>query len=247
MNSMRPAPVNGGALITQRIGRSVAASNGAASLLVVFTIAAMVASAPVVRADDVAQSNLDLMTQLSYQVAEEVLAKFQQDLSGKHLQVRPYGTTEEYVFLSDVFVRLLEERGIEAVVKKTQAANVTAQPAAGEKPYVLDFKLPIFRLSYPEVYREHMVGGKKVRREASIRVSAKLLSDTGDVVWIGESSADQTDQFSYGDRARVQEGSYVFTEPEIPSSSWGKIVEPVFVSAIIVGMIYLFFSNQSDS
>jgi hypothetical protein len=224
------------------------ASKGAASLLVVFMMGVVFAPATAVRAQDKAPSNLDLMSRLSNQVVEDILGKFLADAAGKRLQVKPGSNTEEYTFVGDVFIRRLEESGIEAVLRTTQtAASMAAQPDTGEKPYVLDFKVPIFRLSYPEVYRDHVFGGKRVRREVSIRVTAKLLSDTGDVVWIGESSADHADQFSHGDRNRVQEGSYLFTKPEMPSSSWGKIVEPVFVSAIVVGMIYLFFSNQSDS
>jgi hypothetical protein len=103
------------------------------------------------------------------------------------------------------------------------------------------------RLSYPRVYRSYLIGGKKVRREANLRVTARLLSNTGDVLWVGESSAEASDRFSHGDLTRIQEGSYDFVKPEMPDSGWGKIVEPVLVSAIIVGMVYLFFSNQSDS
>lgn len=78
-------------------------------------------------------------------------------------------------------------------------------------------------------------------------MSARLLTSGGDVTWFGDVSSDQTDQFSHGDLNRIQEGTYTFVKPEMPGSGWSKVVEPVFVSAIIVGMIYLFFSNQSDS
>jgi hypothetical protein len=97
------------------------------------------------------------------------------------------------------------------------------------------------------VYRSFLIGGKKVRREANVRMSAKLLTASGDVSWFGEASAEHSDQFPHGDLNRIQEGTYQFVQPEMPGSGWSKIVEPVFVSAIIVGMIYLFFSNQSDS
>ena len=105
----------------------------------------------------------------------------------------------------------------------------------------------MFRLSYINVYRSYLIGGKKVRREANVRMSAKLLTSSGDVAWFGEVSSEKSDQFSHGDLSRIQEGTYAFVKPEMPGSGWSKVVEPVFVSAIIVGLVYLFFSNQSDS
>ena len=46
-------------------------------------------------------------------------------------------------------------------------------------------------------------------------------------------------------RHAVEAGLYSFTKPERETKKWGRIVEPVVVSGIIVGLIYLFFSNQS--
>lgn len=201
----------------------------------------MLAVAPAAYAEEPARSNLDLMTALSTQAVEEIVVQIGPELSGHRLQVVSSGSSEEYQVIADIFTRILEQRGIEAVHQNARATN------DGSEPFVLEYKVPIFRLTYPKVYRSHLFGGKKVRREANVRIAATLLSESGDVVWIGESSAENADQFSHGDLGRIQEGSYQFVKPEVPSSGWGKIVEPVFVSAIIVGMIYLFFSNQSDS
>jgi hypothetical protein len=205
---------------------------------------------PAVRAAEPVPSNLDLMIALSTQAVEDIVAKIGPDVKGLRLQVRPSANSEEYQLISDVFHRVLEENGINAVQPSAPTAPATAtSPDSNEdaKPYILDYKVPIFRLTYPKVYRSFLIGGKKVRREANVRISAKLLSDKGDVVWIGEASADDQDQFPHGDLGRIQEGTYQFVTPEMPGSGWSKVVEPVFVSAIIVGMIFLFFSNQSDS
>jgi hypothetical protein len=208
--------------------------------LTVLTVALFIA-VPAAHAGDPVPSNLDLMTELGARVIGDIVGQIESKVGKERLQVRPSGNSEEYQLIADIFTRLLEEKGVEAVHHTAQSSADTLQP------FVLDYKVPIFRLTYPKVYRSYLIGGKKVKREANVRVSATLLSDTGDVLWIGESSADNSDSFPHGDLGRVQEGSYTFVKPEEPSSGWGKIVEPVFVSAIIVGMIYLFFSNQSDS
>ena len=223
----------------QRTGRSPgAAASLAASMLAVFSISFMLFSVTDARAEDPAPTNLDLMTQLGKQVAEEIIGKIDPDIRGVKLEVVPAGNTEEYLVLDDIFTSLLEGKGIDTVRRSS---------ASTESHYALELKVPVFRLTYPKVYRSYLIGGKMVKRDANIRVKAQLISDTGDVVWIGESSAQKADQFSHGDLARIQEGSYAFVKPEMPGSGWGKVVEPVLVSAIIVGMVYLFFSNQSDS
>ena len=217
-----------------------AASPGAALLLAVFVAALLLATASQVRAEEPPPTNLDLMTRLGTQVAQDIIDKIEGDVRGVRLQIVPKWNGEEYELLEDIFAAMLEGKGIDAV-------QVRPGQTPGDSLFALDYKLPVFRLSYPKVFRSHLIGGKKVKRDANLRVQAKLLSERGDVLWIGESSAEYSDQFSHGDLDRVQEGAYEFVTPEMPGSGWGKVVEPVFVSAIIVGMIYLFFTNQSDS
>ena len=61
-----------------------------------------------------------------------------------------------------------------------------------------------------------------------------------------KSSKHFEDQFSYSQVNDVEQGDFSFTKPPHDATNWGKIVEPVVVSGIIVGLIYLFFSNQTD-
>ena len=226
-------------MISHRTGRSYAGlSPIAGSLLALVAVAIAVLPATAVYAEDPPPTNLDMMTKLGTQVVEYIVGKIEPDVKGVRLDIVPAASSEEYQLLDDIFTRLLEERGIDTVHRKQ-----TDESSA----YALEFKVPVFRLTYPKVYRSYLIGGKKVKREANIKVNAKLVSDTGDVVWIGESAAKDADQFSHGELARIQEGSYEFVKPDMPGSGWGKVVEPVLVSAIIVGMVYLFFSNQSDS
>lgn len=112
----------------------------------------------------------------------------------------------------------------------------------------LTFQNVAFAMSYPDVYRSHLVGGKKIKRRADVRVHATIAdAATGQVLWVGEAGREHEDEFDYGDSARVEQGSYPFARPILPGGGWGKYAEPVFVTGIIVGLIYLFFSNQSDN
>jgi hypothetical protein len=129
------------------------------------------------------------------------------------------------------------------------ASQVDAAEAAEEKAsLILEYQTLEFNLVYDKVYRSHLIGGKRVKRLADMKVLAKLVSSSeAEVMWIGEAEAGSSDQFSMSEIGRIEVGTFQFAKPERPTSGWGKLVEPVFVSGIIIGMIYLFFSNQSDN
>jgi len=194
-------------------------------------------------AEEPALSNLDLMTALSRQVVDRLIDKFGGEVKGGAIRLSPLANSEEYLFLENVFSRALDERNIRVVERTAPGAGADSVGA-----FAIEFQAMLFDLHYPKAYRAYLFGGKRVKREARVRIFAKLVSlRDGSVVWIGEEQAERADQFSYGDIGRVQEGSFEFVKAEVPRSGWGKVLEPVFVSAIVVGMIYLFFSNQSDS
>ncbi len=214
-----------------------------------------VSGAVSVRAAEAVASNLDLMTQLTSQVVDELYTKFQGSLDGRAFMLRPFASGEDYTFVENVLASELTKRGV--TVLEPQAAG--AAPATGGNPsldpaapssggYVLGFQTIAFGIVYADVYRSHLVGGKHVRRRADVRLMV-TLSDAADgrVIWVGEAARNHEDEFEHGDAARVEQGTYQFARPVMPSSGWGRYAEPVFVTGIIVGLIYLFFSNQSDN
>jgi len=214
-----------------------------------------VSGAVSVRAAEAVASNLDLMTQLTAQVVDELYKKFQGSLDGRALTLRPFASGETYVFVENVFASELTSRGVTVLEPQAPGSapapggNPAADPAtpAGDG-YVLGFQTIAFGIAYADVYRSHMVGGKQVRRRADVRLMV-TLSDaaSGRVLWVGEAARNHEDEFEHGDAARIEQGTYQFARPAMPSSGWGRYAEPVFVTAIIVGLIYLFFSNQSDN
>jgi hypothetical protein len=81
-----------------------------------------------------------------------------------------------------------------------------------------------------------------------VRINATLTDPAdGRVVWVGEVARDTSDEIDYGKALQIEQGNYAFNKPVVPSAGWGLYVEPVFVTGIIVGLIYLFFSNQSNN
>lgn len=127
------------------------------------------------------------------------------------------------------------------------AADTTNAASSGSK-YVLEYQNVVFNLKYVDSHRSFVLGGKRVERSAAVRIMATLTDPAdGRVVWVGEAARDNNDEIDYGHATQIEQGTYAFNKPVVPSAGWGKYVEPVFVTGIIVGLIYLFFSNQSDN
>ncbi len=186
-------------------------------------------------------SNLDLLTSLTTEVVEELLTRLEDARGDRGVRLVPYANSEEYRFLETVFMTRLTERGVQ--VYKATAAG----PGGDDNVVELQFQALEFSVVYPKIFRSYLIGGKHVRREADVTIIATLV-DPGDgsVIRVEQASREGSDQFSHGDIGRVEQGNFSFVRPEMPPSGWARIVEPVFVSGIIVGLIYLFFSNQSD-
>lgn len=187
-------------------------------------------------------TNLDVMHDLVRDVATELLASVPANLKFGSVSLSPYASDDVYNFVGDVFTAVLTDSGY----KVYQARQAVPDTTAG-RMVTLEFQAQHFSLIYPKIYRPFLIGGKKVKRSAVVGLHAKLI-DAKDrsVLWIGDASKSYEDQFSYGQISSVEAGTLAFTKPPRSSTKWGKVVEPVVVSGIIIGLIYLFFSNQNE-
>jgi hypothetical protein len=210
---------------------------------IVCAVFAAMVSAVGVRAAEETATNIDLMQSLTAQVVNELHGKFAPSLNGHAVQLRPAGTSEDYTFVTNVFREELTKLGVKVIEPGT-----TLDPTAPDAPLTLQFQNVVFSLKYVDSHRSFVVGGKRVERSAAVRIMT-TLSDPADgrVVWVGEAARDDNDEIDYGKAAQLEQGTYTFNKPVVPSAGWGKYVEPVFVTGIIVGLIYLFFSNQSNN
>jgi hypothetical protein len=193
--------------------------------------------------DAVVVSNLDLMSKLTGEAARELVESVPGDVEWSDVTLAGFTRDEQYQFTDNVFARVLTSAG-HTVYESGQKGSTTVEKA----PLRLEYQALNFGLSYPKIYRPYLIGGKRVKRKAEVHLLAKLIDPAdGSVKWIGETSRSHEDRFPYGDLAAVEAGTFAFTKPPRSSTKWGKIVEPVVVTGIIVGLIYLFFSNQDDS
>lgn len=114
--------------------------------------------------------------------------------------------------------------------------------------YVFSYQIINYSIKYPDIGRSYWIGAKEVERLAEVGIFAKLLdSATGEILWVGEAQKKYEDRIAYSLLERVEDPSHDFTMPVRDEIRWGRFVEPVIVTGIVVGLVYLFFSNQTSN
>ena len=89
-------------------------------------------------------------------------------------------------------------------------------------------------------------GEKQISRYAAANLHAELRDSTGNLVqWSGHGEAARIDEVPKDALAILEGQNYPFTPPTLPAKSTGKILEPIVVTAVIVGLVLLFVSNRS--
>jgi hypothetical protein len=140
------------------------------------------------------------------------------------------------------------------VVRKMKAADlrIAARKAGSDQSatseYTFSYQIITYSIEYPDIGRSYWVGAKEVERLAEVAVFAKLLdSMTGEILWVGEAQKKYEDRIAYSLLERVEDPSRDFTVPVRDEIKWSRFIEPVVVTGIVVGLVYLFFSNQDSN
>jgi len=87
--------------------------------------------------------------------------------------------------------------------------------------------------------------GITATRESHATVALQL-SATGEetVTWQDETTVFREDLVPKDQLDLLQDSSYDFAKTELEEETWSKFAEPVIVSTVLGGLIYLFFSNR---
>ena len=87
--------------------------------------------------------------------------------------------------------------------------------------------------------------GSKVSRQGRVTLALRLSDERDDVVhWQDEITRTQRDQIPKKQLEVLQHDQFKFAKTELEEQTWSKFVEPVIVSTVLGGLIYLFFSNR---
>ena len=179
-------------------------------------------------------TNLGLANQLTRGVATLAVNAFDGRFAGSCLRTRP-GSEHSGNALLDI-----------AMAEAGRLAGLRIA-ADGECATLLEYRILDLRIAYTGIDRSALGFKKEVARTGTCVIAARLIeAGSGTEIATTQQEMVLGDSFPYDIRDLLASSSYSFTAPELKERDWSKSVEPFVVTAMISGLIYLFFSNQSS-
>ncbi len=175
-------------------------------------------------------TNLDFLQEAIWRTLDSSLS--QTPLSSSLVLVAE-GKNEANWLLEDVLISWLLKRGEEVSLE-------------GDSLFApLSFRILGLRLSYPTQKGGGILGPRRVKREAAVDFILRLQSP-GErrVLWNRRIRGKSSDWVSKARLKSFPEISYPFLNPPFPTSGWTKYGEPVIVTGLVAGLVYLLYSNR---
>ncbi len=205
-------------------------------------------------------TNLAMLTDAASSAVDELFAGFQAP-QGATLLVEPAADHEANWFVENLLLAKLTEAGYSAYLKEApmvgpevprDLGDSTAVGDAGGTPaqepraeLVLRYRLAEFGILYPESHRKSPFGSRRVQRLAAVSLYANLLEGKREgVTWVGSGDAERLDVVPAGKLPLLEGKTFPFAKPVLETRGLGGLVEPALVTGIVVGLIYLFYTNQ---
>jgi len=186
-------------------------------------------------------TNMQVVKKVSKDVIDELLSNMNLSrIDGLVLLDKAKGVGDIDFVFDNMLLKEMKDRGLRVAVSSNKKGQAKAR-------YKFSYQILKLSLEYPRITRKYWLGTKRVKRSAVGYVFAQMEdTETGDVVWVGESQKSYDDEIDYALLDRVENRDYKFTMPERNELKWSKLAEPVVVTGIVAGLVYLFFSNQSN-
>jgi hypothetical protein len=121
--------------------------------------------------------------------------------------------------------------------------GVQPRPACAGRE-ILHYRVVDLDLLYPTSRRKHLFGPLLVHREARLHVFLHLDRDNGEILWTGEAQHTKGDWLPAKMLEYVEGESVPFISPQLKPDGWGRFAEPALLSAVVGGLIYLFYTTQ---
>jgi hypothetical protein len=109
----------------------------------------------------------------------------------------------------------------------------------------LFYRIIDLKLDYPETYRKGFLKEKLVTRRAVANLSFREENPaTGQVIWLKRGRFEKTDVVRKSALKSLNNQSYPFLSPSLSGDPLNKYLEPAVLTAVVGGVIYLFFANR---
>ncbi len=178
-------------------------------------------------------SNLDFLRGAASQSVAELAKDLPTAPSPLRVTIRP--PHEAGTLVEELLKRELRQRGHAVLADSVAAPHLN-----------LSVNVEELGLRYTRTQRIFLFGEKRVERLAVASLAGELSDPADGVVsWSQRAAHRRLDEVPL-DKLPILEGAdYPLTPPSLPASKAGRIVEPLVVSAIVVGLVVLFASNRN--
>jgi len=177
------------------------------------------------------------------------------ELSSSTVLLSAEGTHEANWLVQDVLLEELTQRGVHV---RWAASDSVRQgdwvSPSGDSVLTVSSDSPVVALSYRIRYvgveyighhRKRFLGEKWEDRLARAELALQLVDRSdGRVMAFQEVKGQVQDQFPQYLLEYVESSPYGFARSTLNTQSWTRFLEPVIVSAVVGGLIYLFYSSR---
>jgi hypothetical protein len=176
-------------------------------------------------------TNFEIIERISAEAVRDIIAQIGALQPGDALTLTKAKSAGAVDFmLENAFVTEMRNAGIRLAI---------------ETKYRISYQIIRLSLSYPRVERKLWFGPRKVSRTARADIFTQFIDrTTGDIVWVREIHKTYSDTIDYSMLKAVEDAQYDFTRPPRNEFKMTRLFEPLIVGGIVIGLVYLFFSNQ---
>ncbi len=191
-------------------------------------------------------SNINVLSDLTRSVIATALDKMGIP-AGAEVSVRQIDTHPANWLVQSVFLEELTGRGHTVRTASTMPSGGGMVAHVDEvESYEVAYRIVSCETAYPRVWREWLVGTRKVERRSSVDIYLQLSGASKAIVWAGSEERERRDIVPGSRLEGLRTPGQAFASPEIEQGGWDKVVEPVVVAGIVGGLIYLFYTSKSS-
>jgi hypothetical protein len=125
-----------------------------------------------------------------------------------------------------------------------RGAPTTVLATQGQLP-VLTWRVQEARVDYVRSFRGGIFGAQRVERRARADLALRLTPAGSDAIsWSAAADTALGDVVLKSELAALEDRTRPETRPQLPSSSFKKVLEPALVVLLVAGLVSLFYQNR---
>jgi len=130
-------------------------------------------------------------------------------------------------------------------VSSLNSQGITVATSRDEELYSLNLRPMELAVTYSQVRRSWMLGGRQLPRQANCQLAATLLDPMGNVVLTVREGAVLNSTVSAGNIVTLESSSERWVNGELSDEESGNLLEPLVVTGVVTALVYLFYSSRN--